>query len=128
MRARRAAIIASLLFVAACATTPIERARLPFESPTIEIAPGAPYERCVRLEEGDRLYFSYRVDPPMSFAIRRQSGTATVSFVVRDASRDDAGIFFVPETQDYCLHWEPSIADAPWPTLLRFEIRLNTAP
>ena len=126
MRAGRAAILAPLLLVTACAT-PIERTRLPFESPSIEIAPGAPYERCVRVEAGDRLYFSYRVDPPMSFAIRRQSGTATVSFVVREASRDDSGIFFVPETQDYCLHWEPSIADAPWPTLLRFEIRLNTA-
>jgi len=118
---------AACIAIAACSTPTIKRESLPYESPVIEVAPGAPYQRCVRLEAGERLLFSYRADPPMSFSIRRQTGDATVSFLVRDASRDDSGIFVVAETQDYCMHWMPADADVPWPTLLRFELRINPA-
>jgi len=122
---RHALLVAAIaLSVCACSTT-IERESLPFASPVIEVAPAAPYERCVRLEAGERLLFSYRADPPMSFAIRRQSGTAMLSFLVRDASRDESGIFIVPETQDYCMHWTPADENVPWPTLLRFDLRIN---
>jgi hypothetical protein len=117
-------LAAACLLLAACATK-IERQALPFESPVIEVAPGAAYERCVRLEAGERLLFSYRVDPPMSFAIRRQSGNATLSFLLREKSREESGIFLVPETEDYCLHWAPDNTEATWPTLLRFDIRAN---
>ena len=120
--ARIAAATATLL-LAACAAQ-IERQALPFTSPVIEAAPGAPYGRCVKLEAGERLFFSYRADPPMSFAITRQSSTAIVSFVVRAASRDESGIFLVPESADYCLQWTPAASDVPWPTLLRFELRV----
>ena len=121
-----AALAASCLLVGACATQ-IDRQALPFESPVIEVAPGAPYERCVRLEAGERLLFSYRADPPMSFAIRRQSGNATLSFLLREKSREDSGIFLAPETEDYCLHWDADNTEATWPTLLRFDMRLNPA-
>jgi hypothetical protein len=107
--------------------TQIERQELPFTSPVIEVAPGAPYRRCVTLEAGERLFFSYRADPPMSFAVTRQSSTATVSFVVRELSRDESGIFLVPESADYCLQWAPAATDVPWPTLLRFELRVAGA-
>ena len=103
----------------------IERSALPFASPVIEVAPGAPFQRCLRLEAGERLFFSYRADPPMSFAIQRQSDSATVSFVVREASRDESGVFQVPQSTDYCLRWTPVNADVPWPTLLRFDLRAN---
>jgi hypothetical protein len=123
--ARAVAIGASLL-IAACATQ-IERQAMPFTSPVIEVAPGAPYRRCVTLESGDRLYFSYRADPPISFAITRPSSTATVSFVVREASRDESGVFLVPESAVYCLQWTPATVDVPWPTLLRFDLRVAAA-
>jgi hypothetical protein len=119
-----ASLVAASLIVGACAT-PIGRQALPFESPVIEVAPGAPYQRCVHLETGDRLFFKYSADPPMGFSIRRESGGAIVSFVLRDAAREESGIFAVPQSQDYCLHWTPVNADVPWPTLLRFELRLN---
>ena len=122
--ARIAAASLPLLIAAACATQ-IERQALPFESPVIEVAPGAPYQRCVRLEAGERLFFSYRADPPMGFSIRRESGGAIVSFLLREPSRDESGTFSVAETQDYCLHWVPVNTEVPWPTLLRFELRLN---
>jgi hypothetical protein len=61
----------------------------------------------------------------MSFAILRRDGEAILSYVVRDASREDAGVFPVVEEKDYCLRWEPGTRDVPWPTLLRYEIRLT---
>ena len=125
MRAARGIASAlSVLALLGCAT-PITREQLPFESPIIELAPGAPYERCIRLTAGDRLYFNYRVDPPMSFALRRDEESAVVAYVVRDSSREDAGLFVVPESKHYCLRWDPVDRNAPWPTLLRFELRLT---
>ena len=123
---RMVALAMASVLVAGCATA-IERDALPFASPVIEVAPGAPYQRCIRLEAGERLFFSYRADPPMSFAIQRQSSSATVSFVVREASRDESGIFLVPQGADYCLHWMPVNVDVPWPTLLRFDLRLGAS-
>ena len=122
--ARILALAAPCVLAGGCATH-IERQSLPFASPVIELAPGAGYQRCVRLESGERLFFSYRADPPMSFAIRRQSDTAIVSFVLREPSRDESGVFVVPESLDYCLLWSPVNANAPWPTLLRFELRVG---
>ena len=122
---RTAALAISTALLTGCATTVIERSALPFASPVIEVAPAAPYQRCLRLEAGERLFFSYRADPPMSFAIQRQSDSATVSFVVREASRDESGVFQVPQGADYCLRWTPVNTDVPWPTLLRFDLRAN---
>ena len=122
---RRTALVSAVLALLGCAT-PIGRQQLPFESPVIEVAPGAPYERCVELTAGDRLYFAYRADPPMSFGLRRgEDAAAIVSYVVRDAAREETGLFVVPESGQYCLHWKPVDVDAPWPTLLRFEMRLT---
>ena len=124
--ARTRAIVSALSILAlfGCAT-PITRDQLPFASPTIELAPGASYERCIRLSAGDRLYFNYRADPPMSFALRRDEEAAVVAYVVRDAAREDAGLFSVPESKQYCLRWEAIDRNAPWPTLLRYELRLT---
>ena len=126
--ALRAAAAAAAVALGACATQQLERSALPFASPVIEVAPGSPYERCIDLVAGDRLYFAYRADPPMSFALRRPSRTAVISYMLRDASREETGLFPVAETSRYCLHWEPEKADAPWPTLLRYEMRLTGAP
>ena len=112
------------LAAAGCAT-PLERPVEPFQSETIEVAPNAFYESCVALEAGDRLLFSYLADPPMTFSIRRHIGNAHVSYIVREPSREDGGIFFVRESQEYCLHWAPAPVEVTWPTLLRYSIRLN---
>lgn len=121
-----ALLVAAL--VGACATT-LERPVNPFESKTIEVAPNAWYESCVLLEKGDRLLFSFAADPPVTFSIRRRIGDSAVSYLVRDRAREDSGIFFVAESETYCLHWEPRIADeVTWPTLLKYSIRLNNSP
>ena len=106
----------------------MERPVEPFASETIEVAPNAFYESCVALEAGDRLLFSYLSDPPMTFSIRRHIGNAEVSYLVRDRAREDGGIFFVHESQEYCLHWAPSPVEVSWPTLLKYSIRLNNRP
>jgi len=120
----RLSVACVALVLGACATT-VEREQLPFESPVIEVAPGAPYARCLRLAAGDRLYFHYLADLPMAFAIQRLTADAVVSYVVRDASREDAGVFSVGASNQYCLRWQPETRDALWPTLLRYEIRLT---
>lgn len=122
-----AAVLGAVL-LSGCATT-LERPVDPFESKTIEVAPNAWYESCVTLAKADRLLFSYTTDPPTTFSIRRHMGNADVSYLVRDSAREDGGIFFVPESEVYCLHWQPRIAaDVTWPTLLKYSIRLNNSP
>jgi hypothetical protein len=117
-------VIALGLLVAACAAR-LERPLAPFESTVLELAPGVPYETCVHLLAGERLFFSYKADPPMAFSILRRAGDATLSYVLRELSRDEGGVFFVPQAEDYCLRWVPLSDDGPWPTLLRFNVRLN---
>ena len=117
------ALIAVLL-TAACATR-LDRPVEPFESKVIEVAPNAWYESCISLQAGDKLIFSYVSDPPMALSIRRHFGSADVSYIVRDLAREEGGIFFVPESQDYCLHWTPPGGEVSWPTLLRYRLRLN---
>ena len=119
--------LALTCLAAGCATT-LERPFDAFDSKTIEIAPNAFYESCVTLEAGDRLLFSYVVDPAMTFSLRRHIGNADVSYVVRDAAREDGGIFFVPESNVYCLHWAPPAVEVTWPTLLKYSIHLNNKP
>lgn len=117
-------LVAACLLLAGCATR-LERPVEPYASKVFELAPGAPFETCVPLRTEDRLLFSYKTDPPMSFAILQHAGEATVSFLMREHSRDEGGIFFVPRTADYCLRWTPLPDDVPWPTLLRFNLKLN---
>jgi hypothetical protein len=117
-------VIAPCLLLAACATR-LERPVAPFESNVLELAPGAPYETCVRLLAGERFFFSYLADPPMAFSIVRRAGDATLSYVLRELSRSESGVFFVPQTEDYCLRWAPPPEEVPWPTLLRFTVHLN---
>ena len=115
---------AAALVLSACAYT-LDRPTDPFESEVIEVAPNAWYEACVALEAGDKLMFSYVVDPPMSFALRREFGKSNVSYVIRDFAREERGIYFVPESAEYCLRWTPPGTESPWPTLLRYSLRLN---
>lgn len=121
---RRLVATAAALALTACAYT-LDRPVDPFESEVIEVAPNAWYESCVSLEAGDKLMFSYVVDPPMSFALRRHFGESNISYVVRDFAREEAGIFFVPESSEYCMRWTPPGSESPWPTLLRYSLRLN---
>jgi hypothetical protein len=125
MRSLRAwMLIAPCLLLAACATR-LERPIAPFESKVLELAPGAPFETCVHLLAGERLFFSYKADPPMAFSILRRAGGATLSYLLREPARDEDGVFFVSQTEDYCLRWVPLPDDVPWPTLLRFTAHLN---
>jgi len=112
------------LLCAGCATQmarPVE----PFTSKVLELAPGAPFETCVHLQAGERLLFNYTADPAMAFAIVRRAGDTTLSYLLRDYAREEGGIFFVQQTEDYCLRWTPPPDDVPWPTLLRYTVHLN---
>jgi len=124
MRARAPLLLLAPCLLLACAT-PLERPVEPYASKVLELAPGAPFESCVPLLAGDRLLFSYKADPPLAFAIVRHDGPAMISYVLRELSRDEGGIFFVPQTENYCLRWTPPPDDVPWPTLLRFTIHVN---
>lgn len=113
-----------LLLAAGCASR-LERPVEPFASKVIEVAPSAPYETCVHLLSGDRFFFSYKADPPLAFSILRRTAGATISYLLRELSRDESGVFLVPQSEDYCLVWTPPPEEVTWPTLLRYSIRLN---
>ena len=117
----------AVLAVLACGcASRLERPLMPYESKVIEVAPSAPYETCVPLQAGDRFFFTFKADPPMAFSIVRRTEGATISYILRDLSRDESGVFLVPHSETYCLLWVPPPEEVWWPTLLRFTVRLNT--
>ena len=125
MDALRISTLAILVVLAGGCASRLERPLVPYESKVIEVAPSAPYETCVPLQAGDRFFFSYKADPPMAFSIVRRTEGATISYLLRELSRDESGVFFVPQTENYCLLWVPPAEEVWWPTLLRFTVRLN---
>ena len=125
MAALRVAVLIFFVLLGAGCASRLERPLAPYESKVIEVAPSAPYETCVHLQAGDRFYFTYKADPALAFSIVRRAEGATISYLLHDLSRDESGIFFVPQTENYCLLWVPPPEEVPWPTLLRFTVQLN---
>ena len=95
----------------ACAPAPITAAA-PKAVAGHPLPPYEVHEECVELKPGDRLDFSFESTEPVDFNIHYHEGNAVVMPLVREKSREDAGMYSVRIAQDYCLMWEAGAAGA----------------
>jgi hypothetical protein len=70
------------------------------------------HEECVTLQPGDRVEYTFESDEPVAFNLHYREGSAVVMPVVRDGSREDAGVYVARIAHAYCLTWEAGPAGA----------------
>ena len=106
----RIAFACAMLLVAACAT--VQDARTPKSVQGRVLAPYSIHQECLQLAQGDRLDYRFQSTEPLRFAIQYREGVAVLEPIVRDATREDAGIYPVSESRVYCLVWEAGAVGA----------------
>jgi hypothetical protein len=79
------------------------------------------HEECVSLRPGERLEYRFESAEPVDFNIHYHEGNAVVTPLVREKSREDAGMYSVRIAQDYCLRWEAGAAGA----IIDYRIRVR---
>ncbi len=79
------------------------------------------HEECVALQPGERVEYRFESTEPVDFNIHYHEGNAVVMPLVREKSREDAGIYSVRIAQDYCLMWEAGAAGA----MIDYRIRVR---
>jgi hypothetical protein len=98
------------LVLAGCAT--------PNAADTPKVVQGYPlpsyqiHEECLNLKPGERVEYRFESTEPVDFNIHYHEGKAVVMPLVREKSREDAGVYAVRIAQDYCLMWEAGAAGA----------------
>ena len=70
------------------------------------------HEECLALNPGERVEYRFESTEPVDFNIHYHEGKAVVMPLVREKSREDAGVYAVRIAQDYCLMWEAGAAGA----------------
>ena len=112
MRLRRHAawLAATAAALAGCVTTLDPRTPRVVEH--FKLAAYAQREECVHVVAGDRLDYRFTASEPVRFALQYRADNAVLVPLQRDAASDDAGIYPVSETRDYCLVWEAGPAGA----------------
>jgi hypothetical protein len=79
------------------------------------------HEECFTLNPGDRVEYGFASTEPVAFNLHYHAGSADVMPVVRDGSREDAGIYEARIPHDYCLMWEAGPAGA----MIDYRIRIR---
>ncbi|HZQ60779.1 MAG TPA: hypothetical protein VFC24_05475 [Casimicrobiaceae bacterium] len=72
----------------------------------VSLAAYALREECLPLVAHERLEYRFTASEPVRFALQYREANAVLVPLERDSTREDAGIYPVPETRDYCLVWE----------------------
>ena len=80
------------------------------------------HEECLRLAPGDRVEYRFESDAPVDFNIHYREDNAVMMPVVREKSREDAGIYAALIAHDYCLMWEAGALGA------RIDYRIRLKP
>ena len=81
------------------------------------------HEECFTLAFGDRVEFAFESSEPVAFNLHYHAGNAVVMPMVREGSREDAGIYAAQIAQDYCLMWEAGPAGAMIDYRIRVKLR-----
>jgi hypothetical protein len=109
MSAARLVLVAPML-LSGCATPN------PVDAPKIvqgyAVASYQIHEECLVLQPGERVEYRFESTEPVDFNIHYHEGNAVVMPLVREKSREDAGVYSVRIAQDYCLMWEAGAAGA----------------
>jgi hypothetical protein len=104
-------VCVAVLAICGC-TTPGITADAP---KTVRAHPLLPYqihEECFKLALGDRVEYGFESTEPVAFNLHYHAGNAVVMPVVREGSREDAGIYAAQMPHGYCLMWEAGPAGA----------------
>ena len=108
--------------LAACAGAP-----LPIDAPkVVESYPLTAYalhQDCLQLGPGDRLDYHFASTAPVDFNIHYREGKALIMPVVREKTREAAGVYPAPFNGEFCLQWEAGEAGA----FLDYRMRLRPA-
>ena len=105
------AVLIAALVVAACANPPVD-ATAPKAVRDHVLTPYAMHGECLRVAAGERIEYYFTSTEPVDFNIRYHDAGAVLMPVVRDATREDSGVFAPRFAQDYCLTWEAGPAGA----------------
>ena len=109
MSAARLVLVAPML-LSGCATPN------PVDAPKIvqgyAVASYQIHEECLGLQPGERVEYRFESTEPVDFNIHYHEGNAVVMPLVREGSREDAGVYSVRIAQSYCLMWEAGAAGA----------------
>ena len=109
------------MLLAGCAT------QNPVDTPKIvqghAVASYQIHEECFFLRPGERVEYRFESTEPVDFNIHYHEGNAVVTPLVREKSREDAGMYSVRIAQDYCLMWEAGAAGA----TIDYRIRVRPA-
>ncbi len=76
------------------------------------IAPYEIHEECMTLVAGTRIDYRFESRMPIYFDIRYREGRAIISTISREDASAAAGVFTVPRSHRYCVHWEAGRAGA----------------
>ena len=72
----------------------------------VVLPPGKTQEECFRLEAGQRVEYSFTMDPPGSFALQARRAKKNGAYVLRSESvRQQKGDYVAVAAQEYCLTW-----------------------
>lgn len=119
---RRALFAAFGPMLAAC-TAPLLLPGTPREVRDLPLLPYTSHEECARMDEGDRLDWSFAADAPLGFSIIYREDNAVLIPFARDGVQSDSGIFRAVRAQQYCAAWEAGAQG----TLLEYRLRLLKA-
>ena len=107
------------IVLAGCAT--------PNATDTPKIVQGYPlpsyqiHEECLALKPGERVEYRFESTEPVDFNLHYHEGNAVVMPLLREKSREDAGVYSVRIAQVYCLMWEAGAAGA----VLDYRVRVK---
>lgn len=79
------------------------------------------HEECLALKPGERVEYRFESTEPVDFNLHYHEGNAVVMPLLREKSREDAGVYSVRIAQDYCLMWEAGAAGA----VLDYRVRVK---
>lgn len=101
-------LVAACLLTA-CAVAPVDAPKVVESYP---LAPYALHEECVQLAPGDRLDYRFAGTAPVDFNIHYHEGNAVIMPVVREKTREEAGVYPASLDGEFCLQWEAGQAGA----------------
>jgi hypothetical protein len=118
MRAGRALVVAALVLSGCATPNAIDAPKIVqgYPLPSYQI-----HEECLALKPGERLEYRFESTEPVDFNLHYHEGKAVVMPLVREKSREDAGVYSVRIAQDYCLMWEAGAAGA----VLDYRVRVT---
>lgn len=119
--AGRLALIAAVGPVLAGCAAPLLAPDTPRVVRGVTLLPYASHEECARMDEDDRLLWSFEAEAPLNFSISYRDGNAVLIPVARDGVQGDSGIYRAVRAEEYCATWEAGAEG----TLLDYRLRLQ---